>query len=77
MKRGIPRKYLATIVLDKYLKEAPNTIVIENLGKLASKDNKDYPLLVNSASIQKRIFNIRRKKLNNILYRGRILYKLI
>ena len=51
MKRGIPRKRLATIVLDKYLKEAPNTIVIESLGKLTSKDNKDHPLLVNSASI--------------------------
>jgi len=47
----MPRKYLATIVLDKYLKEAPNTIVTESPGKLASKDNKDYPLLVNSASI--------------------------
>ena len=47
----MPRKYLATIVLDKYLKEAPNTIVIESLRKLASKDNKDHPLLVNSAGI--------------------------
>jgi hypothetical protein len=51
MKRGMPRKRLATIVLDKYLKEAPNTIVTESLGKLASKNNKDYPLLANSANI--------------------------
>jgi hypothetical protein len=51
MKQGTPRKRLTTIVLDKYLKEAPNTIVIESPRKLASKDNKDYPSLVNSASI--------------------------
>jgi hypothetical protein len=51
MKRGTPRKRLATIVLDKYLKEAYNIIVIESLGKLASKDNKDRPSLVNSANI--------------------------
>jgi hypothetical protein len=71
------RKRLATIVLDKYLKEVPDNIVIESPGKLASKDNKDYSLLVNSAGIQKRIFDIRRKRLNNIFYKGQILYKLI
>jgi hypothetical protein len=47
----MPRKRLVIVVLDKYLKDAPNTIVIESLGKLASKDDKDYPLLVNLASI--------------------------
>jgi hypothetical protein len=47
----MPRKYLATIVLDKYLKKAPNTIVIESPEKLASKNNKNYSLLVNLASI--------------------------
>jgi hypothetical protein len=71
------RKHLATIILDKYLKEARNTIIIESPGKLASKGNKDPPLLVNLAGIQKRIFNIRRKRLNNILYKGQILRKLI
>jgi hypothetical protein len=70
IKRGTPRKRLATVILDKYLKEAYNTTVIESPGKLASKGNKDPPLLVNSAGIQKRIFNTRRKRLNNILYRG-------
>jgi hypothetical protein len=73
----MPRKHLATIVLDKYLKEAPDTIVTESPGKLTSKDNEDYPSSVNSASIQKRIFDTRKKRLNNILYRGRILHKLI
>ncbi|KAH8760754.1 hypothetical protein BGZ57DRAFT_770046 [Hyaloscypha finlandica] len=49
-KRGTPRKRLATVVLDKYLKEAPDTT---------------------------RIFDTRRKRLNNILHRGRTLRKLI
>ena len=31
-KQGTPRKRLATIVLDKYLKEARNTIAVESLG---------------------------------------------
>jgi hypothetical protein len=74
MKRGTPRKRLVIVVLDKYLKEVRDTI--ESLGKLASKEY-NYPSLVNSARIQERIFDIRRKKLNKIFYRGRILYKLI
>jgi hypothetical protein len=45
------RKRLATIVLDKYLKEAPNITVTESPEKLASKNNKDYSLLVNLAGI--------------------------
>jgi hypothetical protein len=73
----MPRKRLAIIVLDKYLKKVSNIIVTESSGKLISKNNKDYSLLVNSAGIQKRIFNIRRKRLNNILYKRQILYKLI
>jgi hypothetical protein len=77
MKRETPKKCLATIILDKYLKEVYNTIVIESPGKLASKGNKDPLLLVNSTGIQKRIFNTKRKKLNNILYKRQILYKLI
>lgn len=70
IKQRILRKHLAIIVLDKYLKEVHNTIVVENLGKLTLKDNKDHPLLLNSARIQKRIFNTRKKRLNNIFYRG-------
>jgi hypothetical protein len=76
-KRGTPRKRLATVVLDKYLKEAPDTTVTESPGKLASKDDEDRPSSANSAGIQKRIFDTRRKRLNNILHRGRILRKLI
>ena len=74
-KRGMLRKRLATVVLDKYLKEARDTA--ESLGKLASKDNEDRPSSPNSAGIQKRIFNTRRKRLNNIFHRGRTLCKLI
>jgi hypothetical protein len=51
IKQGTPRKRLATIVLDKYLKEARDTMAIVSLGKLTSKDNKDRHLLVNSARI--------------------------
>jgi hypothetical protein len=51
MKWGIPRKRLVTIILDKYLKEARDTIITESPGKLASKGNKDPPSLVNSAGI--------------------------
>jgi hypothetical protein len=76
-KRGTPRKRLATVVLDKYLKEAPDTTVTESPGKLASKDDEDRPSSANSAGIQKRIFDTRRKRLNNILHRGRTLRKLI
>ena len=48
MKRGIPRKHLAIVVLDKYLKEVYNTI--KSLGKLALKEH-NYPSLINSARI--------------------------
>jgi hypothetical protein len=70
----MPRKRLVIVVLDKYLKKIYNTI--KSLGKLALKEY-NYPLLVNSVGIQERIFDIRRKKLNKIFYRGQILYKLI
>lgn len=76
-KRGTPRKRLATVVLDKYLKEAHDTTAAESPGKLASGDNEDHPSSANSAGIQKRIFDTRRKRLNNILHRGRTLRKLI
>jgi hypothetical protein len=74
MKRGIPRKRLAIVVLDKYLKEVRDTT--ESLGKLVLKEYS-YPSLVNSARIQGRIFDIRRKKLNKIFYRERTLCKLV
>jgi hypothetical protein len=74
-KRGTPRKRLATVVLDKYLKEVRDTT--ESPGKLASKEHEDRPSSANSAGIQGRIFDARRKKLNNIFYRGRTLRKLI
>ena len=76
-KRGTPRKRLATVVLDKYLKEARDTAAMGGPGKLASEDNKDRPSLPDSAGIQKRIFDTRRKRLLNILHRGRTLRKLI
>jgi hypothetical protein len=50
-KQGTPRKRLATMVLNKYLKEAPDTTATESLGKLALKDNEDRPLSLNSARI--------------------------
>ena len=76
-KHRIPRKHLTTIVLDKYLKETHDTIAKESPRKLASKGNKDCSSLLNSAGIQKQIFDTRRKRLNNIFYRGQTLYKLI
>ncbi|TVY23182.1 hypothetical protein LHYA1_G009202 [Lachnellula hyalina] len=47
IKHERPRKYLATIMLDKHLKEARNTIAIED-PKIA---NKDYYLLLDLAGI--------------------------
>jgi hypothetical protein len=76
-KRGTPRKRLATVVLDRYLIEAPNTTAAESPGKLALKDNEDYLSSPNSTGIQRRIFDTRRKKLNKIFHRGRTLRKLI
>jgi hypothetical protein len=67
---------LRTVVLDKYLKEA-DTAAVESPGKLVSKDNEDRPPSPNSAGIQKRIFDMKRKRLNNIFHRGRTLRKLI
>lgn len=76
-KRGRFRKRLATIVLDNYLKEAQDTMAAENLEKLASKDSKDRPSMVNLARIQKRILDTRRKKPDKIFHKGRTLCKLI
>jgi hypothetical protein len=76
-KRGTPRERLATVILDKFLKEARDTTVVGSPGKLASEENEDRPSSENSAGIQKSIFDARRKRLNNILHRGRTLRKLI
>jgi hypothetical protein len=50
-KQGTPRKRLATVVLDKYLKEARDTTAIASSGKLTSEDNEDRHLSANSAGI--------------------------
>ncbi|CZR65293.1 uncharacterized protein PAC_15193 [Phialocephala subalpina] len=75
-KRGTPRKRLATVVLDKYLKEARDTTAIEGPEKLTSKGNEDRLSSLDSAGIQKRILDTRKKRLNNIFHKGRILRKL-
>src|SRR6266487_5874952 len=76
-KRGAPRKRLATVVLDKYLKEARVTTAIKGPENPISKDNEDRPSSLDSAGIQKRILDTRRKRLNNIFHRGRTLRKLV
>jgi hypothetical protein len=76
-KRGVPRKRVATVVLDKYLEDARDTTTVGSPGKLASEDREDYPLSPTSAEIQKRICDTRRKRLNNVFHRGRTLRKLI
>jgi hypothetical protein len=49
MKQGTPRKHIAIIVLDKYLKEARDIIAVAFPGKTISNKNKD--LLLNPAGI--------------------------
>jgi hypothetical protein len=63
--------------LDKYLKEAHDTTAAKSPEKLALKDNEDRPSSPSSAGIQKRIFDTRRRRLNNIFHKERILRKLI
>ncbi|KAL5318079.1 hypothetical protein ACEPPN_015183 [Leptodophora sp. 'Broadleaf-Isolate-01'] len=75
-KRGTLRKRLATIVLDKYLKEACSTAATDGTGNLTS-DNEDRRSSLDAAGIQTRILNARRKRLNNIFHRGRTLRKLV
>ena len=62
---------MAIVVLNKYFKETRDTIAtttIKSQGKAASNKNKDRPLLNPTGGIQKKIFNKKRKKLNNIFY---------
>jgi hypothetical protein len=68
---------VATVVLDKYLKEARDTTAMESPGKVASEDKEDRPSSPTSARIQKGILDKRRRKLNNIFHKGRTLRKLI
>ncbi|TVY92739.1 hypothetical protein LAWI1_G002816 [Lachnellula willkommii] len=72
-KRGRPRKRLATIVLDKHLKEARDTMAIED-PKTA---NEDHHLSLDSAGIQKGILDTRRRRLIKTLQRGQTLRKLV
>ena len=51
IKRGAPRKRLATVVLDKYLKEAYITTAIKGPKNPILKDNKDRPLSLDLARI--------------------------
>jgi hypothetical protein len=76
-KCGTLRKRLATVVLDKYLKEARDTPAVEDPEKLTSIDNKDCPSSQGPAGIQKRILNTRRKNLIETFRRGRTLRRLV
>ena len=76
-KRRTPRKRLATVVLDKYLKEARDTTAIKGPENLALISSGDRPSLLDSSGIYKKILDIRRKRLNNTFYRGRTLRKLV
>ena len=76
-KRGKPRKRLATVVLDKYLKEPRDNTAVVSPEKLVLKDDKDYPSSFNSGGIQKKIFNTKRKRLIDTFYKGRTLRRLI
>ena len=76
-KRGTLRKRLATIVLDKYLKEACSTAATDGPDNLTS-DNKGRPSSLDAAGIQTRIINARRRRrLNKVFHRGRTLRKLV
>ena len=76
-KRRKPRKRLATVVLDKYLKEPRDNTAVVSPEKLVLKDDKDYPSSFNSGGIQKKIFNTKRKRLIDTFYKGRTLRRLI
>ena len=76
-KRRTPRKRLATVVLDKYLKEARDTTAIEGPENLALISRGDRPSSLDSSRIHKKILDIRRKRLNNTFHRGRTLRKLV
>ncbi|TVY80732.1 hypothetical protein LSUE1_G005970 [Lachnellula suecica] len=76
-KRGTLRKRLATIVLDKYLKEVYSTAPTEGTDNRTSADNEDRLLSLDAAGIQTRILNTRRKRLNKIFHKGRTLRKLV
>ncbi|KAH8600160.1 hypothetical protein B0O99DRAFT_590551 [Bisporella sp. PMI_857] len=70
-KRGVPRKRVATLVLDKCLGEARGNTAIENPEKLVLTSNENRPSSLDLAKIK------RRKRLNNILNTGRMSRKLV
>jgi hypothetical protein len=76
-KRGRPRKRLATLILDKYLKEVRDTTATESPGRLASEGNEDRSSSKTSADIHSRILETKRQRLRKNLHRGRTLRKLI
>jgi len=75
-KRGKLRKRLATIVLDKYLKEARSTAATDSTENLTS-DNEDRHSSLDTAKIQTKISDARRKRLKNIFHTGRTLRRLV
>jgi len=76
-KRGRPRKRVATIVLDKYLKEACDDLPAAGSENISSSDNEERPVSQNSAGIQKELLATRRKTLTRIFHRGRMLRQLV
>lgn len=73
----MPRKRLAIVVLNKYLKEARDTTSMEVPENLTLKGNEDRLSSSDSIEIQKRIIDTRRKRLSKIFHRGRTLRKLV
>ncbi|KAH8600144.1 hypothetical protein B0O99DRAFT_611837 [Bisporella sp. PMI_857] len=76
-KRGKPRKRLATIILNKYMKEAYDITGMEPPGTFAFKKSDGCPSFTNSAEVEKKIFDTRRNWLNMIFHRGRNLRRLV
>jgi hypothetical protein len=72
-KRGRSRKRLASVILDKHLREREST----TKASPRNRDSEDDSLLPNLASIQERVLDKRRKKLISHLHQGRTLCKLV
>lgn len=76
-KRGKRKIRIATVVLDKYLKEICNTTATEGPENLTLKDNNDRYPSYNLAGIQTKIYYKRRRQLINTFHKGRTLYRLV
>ena len=63
-KMGRSRKRLASVILDKHLKERESTAK----ASPKNRDSEDRSLLPNLASIQERVLDKRRKKLVNYFH---------